>query len=341
VALIAHPLLPCRGARRGGRVARWAAFVSAAALALLGCSAPDDPATAYALRVEQAFREQLHYIGSHAGRITFTLTTDRDAALTLDDPTAADREQIDVVAVQQAIDKARADAERYRTLSQAFARCGYPLTAIEHLGGAETAWTVAPLRGIPAVADAVLACVEDLPTDDPYRLPRVKVADPATSTHVEPQNSVDQALPAVLHFGDPKRIRALRDSFHHVLERWHVGPRIQPIWPPEEWDDIADRLTSTIDQWLDTQGIPHVIGLEISEHRHLLGHAPERMRYYQAVCSQREASWRCIGPMLGVAAVTVDTSTLDISDPRLIAIHEPGDIPVGRPIEPGIDQHQG
>jgi hypothetical protein len=327
----AHVLPP-----RRRRLARSAAFVGATALAVLGCSAPDDPASEYAQRVEQAFPDQLRHIGSHYGRITFALTADADAALTLDDP-PTDRDRIDVVAIQQAIDKSRTDAERYRTLSQAFAQCVYPLTAIEHLGGPiDTAWTVAPLDSIPAAADALLACVEDLPAREPTTLPRVKVADP-TSSAITPTHA-DQGLPAVLQVSDQERLDTLRDSFHYDIERWHVGPRIQPNWPPDEWDDIASRLREAIDQWLDAQGIPHVIGLEIYEHRHLLPDAPGQMRFYQAICSERESSWRCVGPMLGVAAVTVDTATFAISDPQLIAIHQPRDIPIGSPIEPGVDR---
>jgi hypothetical protein len=142
----------------------------------------------------------------------------------------------------------------------------------------------------------------------------------------------------VLHVSDRKRLATLRDSFHYEVVRWHVGPRIRPNWPPDEWDDIAGRLRTAIDQWLDAQGIPHVLGLEISGHRHLLPDAPGRMRYYQDVCSQREASWRCIGPMVGVAAVTVDTATFAVSDPQLIAPHQLRDIPYGSPIEPGVDR---
>ncbi|BCJ68191.1 hypothetical protein [Polymorphospora rubra] len=338
--------------RRAGRSASGLiALAVTAALALSGCAAGPDPVAAVTALAEETHAGQLRLVAVRqatddgAAEVVFALVDDADAAVVV--TVGGEREStVDEEELRSAVQTARERADRYRRLVAAFRPCGYAPVAVHEIGqpSHEVVWIAAddatgPLDRTPV---RLQPCREDWWFPDRDAAPAVNLVDPTVLAGLP---RPDPDLPPVLRATDRRLGTALKETFHHAIEVWpaaatppdaHAG-RVRPVWPAKEWQTIAQGLRSWIDEWLDGSGSAQVSGLEVYEQRWLIPGTSNRMRYYEAVCTERETSWRCVGPMVGVVAVTVDLDDFSVAAPRLITdIRQWRDIPSNRPLEPEL-----
>ncbi|MEV0729665.1 hypothetical protein [Polymorphospora sp. NPDC050346] len=338
------------GRRAGRPVSALVAVAVTAVLALSGCAAAPDPVEAVTALAEETHPGQLRLVtvrqatADGAAEVVFALGDDSDAAVVVNVGGAPDS-AVDEEDLRSAVRAARERADRYRTLVAAFRRCGYALVAVHEIGqpSHEVVWIAADDAGpVDRTPLRLQPCREDWRFPDQDAAPGVNLVDASVLAGLA---APDPELPPVLRVTERHLDAALKETFHHTVEVWpaaattpsaHAG-RVRPVWPAKEWQTIAQTLRAWIDEWLDESGVAHVSGLEVYEQRWLIPGTSREMRYYEAVCTERETSWRCVGPMVGVAAVTVDLDDLSVSAPRLITdIRQWRDIPANRPLEPEL-----
>lgn len=216
----------------------------------------------------------------------------------------------------------------FTAIDAAFRTCGHPIVALPirdldvEDGEIEVhPWIEATIEDatLPAVLGELRHCAELL-TAATAPLGRLTIGvyltDPATTRALPPPVATDTPLVAA---DDDARLRLLRDGGHYRLRRLTVrtdGDALAYDWPAGDRSAANLAVQEAITAWLGDRDA--VLGLDAFDRRRLLPGSAHRLRYYQTLCEQRQPSWRCVGPITGVVAATVDIHTLEVTDFRLL-----------------------
>ncbi|WP_156725170.1 SCO7460 family lipoprotein [Streptomyces apocyni] len=313
------------------------ASVVSLALACVGCgvlSTKEDQRRASAL-ANELFPGKLEVISAKSlfpatlgSEVAFRLTDDADAVVRLRVDRQGDtcgREDCER-ALTKAVADARARARDLRTLTTAFADCGYEVHAVGQGHSVTQPWVVAaPTNAtVTSVLAEIGACVEQWSRSRAAQ----DVPPPASGTTsvlvTAPEALRDRPTggddrPTLMRMTDPKLLGALsRGAYYRVSYPWRDGVAdpgsgaAYLVRPVAERDRFGAEVREGVTPWLTASRPEAVLSTYTGAWRLLPGRV-DRVKGYVLYCDEPDGRRRCLGQH--AVAVTTDLSGKLIGEP--------------------------